>query len=173
LILSVRAEIEDNPKPLNNVKIYGGKIGRWTTSTEEGTRRFWRSVFAGCASVRFHRDGPSYQFFGIGLTELAQVHIKSLRMFTDAMDFFRHKPANHLLSNRDENEAYCLAKEGEEYAIYFPGKGEVGLNVPAGKYEVRWLKISTSQWTEPKTIDLKRELMTPSDEQWAAFIKKM
>ena len=29
----------------------------WTASTEEGTRRFWRNVFAGSARVRFHQVG--------------------------------------------------------------------------------------------------------------------
>jgi hypothetical protein len=125
LIMSVRNQVVDNPKPLNNVKIYGGEIGSWTTSVEEGTRRFWRNIFGGLASSRFHREGPSSMFFGAGLSDLALVHIQSMRMFTDEMNIFRCIPANHLLSNREPNEAYCLAEEGSQYAVYFPDGGEV------------------------------------------------
>jgi hypothetical protein len=58
-------------------------------------------------------------------------------MLTDSMRFFKHQPANHLLTSREKNEAYCLAMEGEEYAVYFTGEGKVELKAPAGEYEVR------------------------------------
>jgi hypothetical protein len=64
-------------------------------------------------------------------------------MLTVVMGLFNHKPANHLLTNREDNEAYCLAIGGKEYAIYSPDEGEVGLNVPDEKYEIRWLNILT------------------------------
>lgn len=70
-LMEIRSLILEAPKPLNNVKIYGGEPA-WTTSAEEGTRRFWRNVFGGAASVRFHREGPSRHYFGIGLSELAK-----------------------------------------------------------------------------------------------------
>ncbi len=173
LALSIREKVADNPKPLNNVKIYGGNIASWTTSVEEGTRRFWRSVFAGCASVRFHREGPSEQYFGIGLSEIAQTHIKSMRQFADEFEVFNAEPANQLLTDLEPNEAYCLAIEGEEYAVYFTGKGEVGLNAPAGKYEVRWLQIRTSRWSAAQPIELPGILKTPSDDQRAVVIRKI
>ncbi len=163
-----------NPRPVNNVKIYGGMMNPlgqsgeyWTAFHKDGEERFWRNIFAGNASARFHR--PDY---GLGLNHVAQHHIKSMRTLTGQMDFFRHKPANQLLVNREENEAYCLAIEGEEYAIYFTGKGEVELNVPAGEYEVKWLQISTSQWSIPQMMEFPGKLKTPSDDQWAVLIKK-
>ncbi|MFW5822593.1 MAG: hypothetical protein ACOCU7_04315, partial [Tangfeifania sp.] len=163
-----------NPRPVNNVKIYGGMMNPlgqsgeyWTGFHKDGEERFWRNIFAGHASARFHR--PDY---GLGLNHVAQHHIKSMRMLTGEMDFFRHKPANHLLKNREENEAYCMAIEGEEYAVYFTGKGEVELNVPQGEYEARWLQVRTSQWSGAQTIKLPEKLKTPSDDQWVVFIKK-
>jgi hypothetical protein len=42
-----------NPAPLNSVKQYGGDLG-WTRGPDEGVERFWRSIFGGQASVRFH-----------------------------------------------------------------------------------------------------------------------
>ncbi len=169
-ILHIRSQVAANPIPINNVKIYGGTI-TWSTSAEEGTRRFWRNIFGGCASSRFHRPGPSHHFFAIGLSDLAQTHIRSMRTLTDAMNVFACEPHNDLLKDREENEAYCLAIEGQEYAIYFTGEGEVTLNVQPGKYEVRWLQIRTSRWSETQNAELPGVLKTPSDDQWAALIR--
>jgi hypothetical protein len=155
-------------RPVNHVKIYGAGEGGWNGSTRDGEERFWRNVFAGAASVRFHRPTS-----GLGNSDLALSHLRSMRMLTDEMDFFNHKPANQLLINRDENGAYCLAIEGKEYVIYFTGKGEVGLNVPAGKYEVRWLNIKTSEWGRTETMESPGALKTPSGDQWVVFIEKM
>ncbi len=116
-IVHIRSQVGAQPIPINNVKIFGGDIGRWTTSVEEGTQRFWRNVFGGCASSRFHRPGPSHHFFAIGLSELAQVHICSMRMITDAMSVFVCEPRNSLLDERSPNEAYCLAQPGSRPSI--------------------------------------------------------
>jgi hypothetical protein len=173
-ILHIRSEVSANPIPINNVKIYGGDIGRWTTSVEEGTRRFWRNVFGGSASSRFHRPGPSHHFFAIGLSDLAQAHIRSMRMLTDAMDVFLCAPRNELLSDRSPNEAYALAEPGKQYAVYFPEGGEVRLDVSAaqGPLQIRWLDILQSTWHD----SLEREgggtleLKTPGEGQWAVLI---
>ena len=155
-------------RPVNNTKIYGAGEGGWAGSANEAQERFWRNIFAGTASVRFHR--PPY---GLGNSDLALRNIKSLRMLTDEMDFFNHKPATHLLKNRDENEAYCLAIEGEEYAVYFTGGGEVLLDAEPGEYELRWLQISTGQWGGTQTMELPARLKTPSNDQWAVFLKRI
>ncbi|MBS3776200.1 MAG: hypothetical protein KGY70_13480 [Bacteroidales bacterium] len=174
LIMSVRNRIRENPKPLNNVKIYGGTIGSWTTSVEEGTRRFWRNIFGGCASARFHRPGPSKQYFGLGLSDLAQTHIKSMRMFMENFDIFSCEPANHFMNNRGLNEAYCIAEEDEQYAVYFPDGGDCKLtiNYSTGEWEKRWLDISNSAWHEAEPLNggNRLTLETPGDGQWAVLI---
>jgi len=173
-ILSIRNRVVEEPIPLNNVKIYGGEIGRWTTSVQEGTQRFWRNIFGGCASARFHRPGPSHHFFGIGLSALAQTHIRSMRMLTDAMDIFGAAPRNDLLSDRRDNEAYCLAEPAKQYAVYFPDGGRVKLDLSAaaGPLHVRWLDIGRSTWHEPKTLagGGTLELETPGNGHWVALI---
>jgi hypothetical protein len=80
------------------------------------------------------------------------VHIKSLRMLTDAMHVFGCAPRNDLLSDRQPNEAYCLAEPGRQYAVYFPDGGEVSLDVSASKgtLQLRWLDIARSVWQEPQ-----------------------
>jgi hypothetical protein len=173
-IISIREQVIGQPKPLNNVKIYGGTIGSWTTSVEEGTRRFWRSVFGGCASVRFHRDGPSPMFFGAGLSEIAQTHIRSMRMLADEMDIFKCVPSNHLLDEREPNEAYCLAEEGRQYAIYFPDGGSILLDLTGadGNLGIRWLNIMDSKWQETQALEGNKtaRINAPAKGHWAALV---
>ncbi len=176
-IQRIRDQVLEAPRPLNNVKIYGGQIGQWTTSVEEGTRRFWRNIFGGCASARFHRPGPSYQFFGLGLSELAQIHLKSMRMMVDELDIFQTGPSNNLLKERDSNEAYCLAEKGEAYAVYFPDGGSVILNLSErmGEVSVRWLNVLENKWldTEKFSVDNEIELTTPGQRHWVVLVEKI
>jgi hypothetical protein len=173
-IMSIRDQVVDKPKPLNNIKIYGGTIGSWTTNVEEGTRRFWRNIFGGIATSRFHREGPSPLFFGAGLSDLAQVHLRSMRMFTDEMNVFRCIPANYLLSDREPDEAYCLAEAGKQYALYFPDGGEVVVNLSGSgsDMEIRWMNVIESRWLESETLEGNRNvrIATPGSGHWAALI---
>lgn len=75
-------------------------------------------------------------------------------MFTDEMEIFKCIPPNHLLSERDSNEAYCIAEEGKQYALYFPDGGEVIIDLSAveGGLELRWMNISYSSWLEPEVV---------------------
>lgn len=163
-----------HPRPVNNIKIYGGMMNTlgtdnvyWTGFHKDGEERFWRNIFAGHASARFHRPN-----FGHGLNHIAQHHIKSMRMLSDSIDIFNVKPANHILDNREENEAYCIAVDEEEFAIYFTGQGEVTLNIQPGKYEVNWLQVRTSQWGETNTQEFPVQLNTPSDDQWVVMVRR-
>jgi hypothetical protein len=177
-IISVRNRVADNPIPINNNKIYGGRQN-WTGGIEEGGRRFWRNVFGGGASARFHRPGEPnadspHPRYGIGGEPLSYTHIRGMRMFTDAMDLYRTMPRNDLLSDRSENEAYCLAEPGRQYAVYFPDGGTVTLAVgkTEGRFQLRWLEISQSAWSEPQTVDDGGpiELRAPGLGGWAALI---
>ena len=100
------------------------------------------------ASARFHRP-PS----GLGLSEPAQAHLKSARLLTDVFSVFEAVPDNSLLASREANEAYCAAKPGTAYAVFFPDGGEADLDVSAvadGRpLSVRWLDVQASQWQAP------------------------
>ncbi len=159
-------------RPVNNVKIYGGTIYEewtkdWAGSFKDGEERFWRDLFAGHASVRFHR--PPY---GLGLNPVARHHIQSMRMLTDSMDLFRHVPSNGLLPERDPNEAFCLAIPGEEYVVYFPGGGEVTIDAVPGRYVSRWLHLRSSVWRNPSEIENPSGLSTPDNDQWVVCMKR-
>jgi hypothetical protein len=162
--------LSSHPRPINNTKIYGADSGpTWAGSTQNAQEKFWRNIFGGSASSRFHRPAA-----GLGLSEAAKVHIKSLRMLTDAMNVFVCKPRNDLLSDRQPNEAYCLAEPGTQYAVYFPDGGDVKLDLSAaeGSLQVRWLDIDRSAWQQPNTANGggTLELKTPGTGHWAVLV---
>jgi hypothetical protein len=162
--------LSSRPRPINNTKIYGADTGGvWTGTTQNAQEKFWRNILGGSASSRFHRP-PS----GLGLSEAARPHIKSLRMLADAMNVFVCAPHNDLLSDRSPNEAYCLAEPGRQYAVYFPESGAVKLDASAarGTLQVRWLDVGRSIWQESHQVKGGGELMlkTPGKGHWAALI---
>ncbi len=164
-----RARIAKKVRPLNNTKIYGADTGRFGND-RDGMERFWRNIFGGMASARFHRP-PS----GLGLSDKAQANIRSMRLLTDKMDIFTCEPHNDLLLDRKPNEAYCLANPGKEYAVYFPDGGQVTLDISAMKkpLTIRWLNIMKCQWLDAKRIENQSQLYLrcPSKGYWAVLVQ--
>ncbi len=163
----LRRRIQDHPRPINSIKIYGADGGRFGT-TRDGVERFWRNLFGGFASARFHRPDS-----GIGLSETAQRMIRAARQVTGAIDLFSFRPRNDLLTDRQDNEAYCLANPPLEYAVYFPAAGEVTLDLaPSDRpRRVRWFDIDAGKWADPVPVSAgKLTLKTPRPGQWAAVI---
>ena len=153
-------------RPINNTKIYGADES-WSGTRKDGAERFWRNIFAGAASARFHRPSA-----GLGNTGKAMAHIKSMRMLTDSIEIFSCYPANELLDDRSDNEAYCLANNKGEYLLYFPSGGSINLNIKYGNYQIRWFNISSFSWGEPVIRKLPGKIETPNDDLWAIWICK-
>jgi hypothetical protein len=159
---------------LTNVKIYGADTGpeRWFRADVDGVERFWRNIFGGMASARFHRP-PA----GLGLTETAQANIRSMRTLMDEMNVFTCEAHNDLLSDRKPNEAYCLANPGKEYAVYFPDGGEVTLGISdvKGNMKAKWLDIAQSKWETQQTLETGRSvtLRAPQSGPWVVLVSKM
>ncbi len=165
--MKARVRTATMPRPLNNVKIYGADGGRFG-STRDGIERFWRNIFVGMASARFHRPGS-----GIGLNERAQRMIRSAREVTDALRFERCEPRNDLLSERSENEAYCFAELATQYAVYFPDAGSVLLDASAatGPMAVRWYNLGAGGWQPADRKNPERvRLTTPGKGQWVVVL---
>jgi len=165
-----RTRIADAVRPMNNVKIYGADGGSFGND-RDGIERFWRNIFGGMASARFHRP-PA----GLGLSDKAQANIRSMRMITDEMDIFTCAPHNDLLADRESNEAYCIAHPGREYAVYFPDGGEVTLDIDGleGPATCRWLDIMRSEWNEPVGVEgggRSLKLRCPSRGHWAVLVR--
>jgi hypothetical protein len=171
--LWVRDYIKDHPRPVNSVKIYGADAGRHGGNNIDAVEKFWRLIFAGAASARFHRPES-----GLGLQELSKTQLQSARMFLDEFDIFNAEPdAEHqYLSGREEDEAYLTRIEENQYAIFFTNGGDVNVNLPEGNgsWQVRWLELSKSNWTENQSSDRQNSvrLTAPGDGLWIALIQK-
>ncbi|MCK5701682.1 MAG: hypothetical protein KAI29_11035, partial [Cyclobacteriaceae bacterium] len=145
--------------------------GRHKT-TQNAIESFIRNVLFGAASTRFHRPTS-----GQGPNNIAQHVIKSRRSYIDQSDFFNGIPSNHLLLEREENEAFCRAIEGKEYAIFFPkGGGEVKLNTTAenGEISIKWLDILKSEWSETSILPIhnsKTTITAPDQKNWLAYLE--
>jgi len=174
-------------RPINNVKCYhfnwpiGSSFGKDRTSPTdaEAGAKFWRAVFAGAASIRFHRHTPTRPAGlreGFGLASEGQRHLRSMREFIDAVHIFRMSPRNDLLSQRVTNEAYCLAEPGRRYAVFFTGDGdgcvEIELTASGRSFDLKWLDVATSCWGKRSTISSRRDYMlrAPGSAHWVAVL---
>jgi hypothetical protein len=164
----VRASIAGMPRPINTVKTYGADGGRFG-STSDGIERWWRHLIGGAAGVRFHRPDS-----GIGLSEPAIASIKAARLVEQRVKFWQTEPANHLLTDRQEAEAYLTARPGTAYALFFPHAGRVGLDLSAyrRRFEVRWISIDRGEPGAVTTVPggSVLDLQTPAEGRWAATV---
>ena len=164
----VRRHIADTPRPLNTVKTYGADGGRFGDN-QDGVERWWRHVIGGAASARFHRPDS-----GLGLSEPAVASLKAARMLESVMKLWDIEPANELLSDREENEAYLAARPGEAYALYFTRGGSVGLDLTghAGRFTLRWLSLATGEWMGEGELEggAVVTVSAPADGGWVAVI---
>lgn len=164
--------VKDAPRPLNKVKIYGADRGQFG-STRDGVERFWRGLIGGAASVRFHRPDA-----GIGLSEIAQTHLKSARTLCGKFDFTRAAPdtESKRLTNRSDNEAYLSSIPSESSIIYFPNGGSVEVELEEGTTSGRyvWLDIDNAKWSdETPFVNVPGvSLTTPTQGHWIALISR-
>jgi len=167
-----RKRIANRLRPLNNVKIYGADTGRFG-NTQDGLERFWRNIFGGLASARFHRPDS-----GQGLNKNAQAHLKSMSMLIARLDIFNTTPdsASRLLGDRGDNEAYLTYVKGRQYAVYFPKGGSVRLDLTLekGDFTLRWLDVAKSRWQKPAIVKApgRPTLTTPAKGHWVALLTK-
>jgi hypothetical protein len=164
-LLEVRKYLAEAPRPINHVKIYNDNFG--------GAPKFLRNVFAGLASTRFHRPIPrNGGTRGLGLSEEAQRILRSVRTFTDALDWFALAPRPDLLSHDDG--VYLMAQSGRQYALGFDGGGSVELDARAlpGPGELRWMNVHEGKWIDGGQVEPGRvSLKTPGDGLWMAMIR--
>jgi len=164
----VRARLTDQPRPLNTVKTYGADGGRFG-STRDGLERFWRHVIGGAASARFHRPDS-----GLGLSAPATASLRAARKLESLVKLWDVEPANELLSDRAENEAYLAAAAGRAYLLYVTDGGSVGLDLKTvpGTFVVRWVNIATGEWGEKGTLQggAVATIKAPGRGQWAVAI---
>ncbi|MEX0647246.1 MAG: hypothetical protein WD139_05645 [Balneolaceae bacterium] len=145
------------PMPINNVKLYGaGAAENFSAGTGvEAVERFWKNIFGGTASTRFHRPDSNW---GIGLNEQAQGTIKAASMFLEEFDLFNSEPyAGCEMIGNKINADYCLANVGNAYAVYFPfGRSTVSIDpwVYMDEVTVKWLNVTNGEWEEEEKVTL-------------------
>lgn len=139
--------IKDQPRPVNSTKIYGSKTSPWLNrgiDGEHAVQTFFRNVLGGFATSRFHRP-PA----GLGLGKESISAIIAIRNLEEKVKMWEIIPRMDLISENEPNEVYLVAKEGEKYVLYFPGEGEVNLDIEnvTGDLELQWLDIESEKWT--------------------------
>jgi len=166
----VRGYIAKKPRPLNTVKTYGADGGRFGDN-RDGLERWWRHVIGGAASARFHRPDS-----GLGLSKPAAASIRAARKLESLIKLWDVEPANKLLSDRSENEAYLAARPGVAYALYFTNGGSVGLDLKNARasFEARWIDVQTGEWGKRETIrgGAIATITAPGKGHWVAAIVK-
>jgi len=166
----VMEQIQTHPRPTGCVKTYGGAYTDWGSGgNEDGVERFIRNVLVGCHGTRFHRP-PA----GNGLNEKAKAAIAALRKLESAMRFWDLQPHMELLSDRLPDSAYCAARPGECYAVYFPYGRSVTIDLSrcTSQMQLRWISVGTGEWVfEPVTLSPGVvELQTRAAGGWLAVI---
>lgn len=151
------------PMPINNVKVYGEGVGLNTSAgtEKEAIERFWRNIFGGAASTRFHRPATGYgaaegSGWGIGISERAQQTLRAVNMFLDEFDIFSAEPYEAFQTVGNSVDVYCLADMGRAYAVYIPsGRATIHLDpwVHMERVSVKWLDIAELTWSEEVIIE--------------------
>ncbi|GIW92130.1 MAG: hypothetical protein KatS3mg110_0171 [Pirellulaceae bacterium] len=169
-LMYVRKYISSQPRPMNNTKIYGATGNKFGHTDQDGIERFWRNLLAGCASARFHRPDS-----GLGLGDKAVACLRAARKVESLVPFWLLEPANELLVDREENEAYAAARPGQAYVVYFPSGGEVRLDpkTAAGRLVAQWINIDSGQLGPQATVEGGRlvRLSPPDKQNWVVVLR--
>lgn len=167
--LSVRRYLAKQPRPMNTTKTYGASGNKFGHSDQDGIERFWRHLLAGAASARFHRPTA-----GLGLNDKAVACLRAARKLESHIRLWTVRPANELLADRADNEAYAAADPPRAYAVYFPAGGHVviDLSKAGGTLTAHWIDIDTGKDgpTRQLTAGDAVPLEPPGKGNWAVAI---
>jgi len=164
----VRSYVSAHPRPLNTTKTYGADGGKFGDNND-ALERWWRHIIGGAASARFHRPSS-----GLGLSKLSIASVKAARKLESLIKLWEVEPMQGLLLDRKDNQAFLAAKEGDAYALYLPDGGSIRLDLTdaEGSFTVRWIDISSGEWSEKKDIQAGAPvtLIAPGRGHWVAAI---
>jgi len=165
--LWVRSHLKLRPRPINTVKTYGADGNKFGHSNQDGVERWWRHLIGGAAAVRFHRPDS-----GLGFSDVAEASIRAARKVESLVPLWTVDPANDLLRDREENEAYLAARRGEAYVLYFTDGGSVELNLSgqSGALQLRWVEIGSGGWGKTDRVKAGGwvRILAPAKGHWVA-----
>jgi len=161
-----------HPRPVTHTKIYSaGETSFGSGTPQDGIERFWRNLLGGSASSRFHRPNS-----GIGINEVAQACIGSVRKVEELVRFWEIEAHMELLGERAENEAYLAANPGTAYVLFLCKGGAVTLDLTglAGAFAGRWIDVSTGEWGAQfeLTGGAPCPITAPSEGTWVAVVTR-
>ena len=168
------------PRPINHVKTYAFD---WPTGAGFGSRvavdalevgnKFWRALFGGAASVRFHRRVALTPAPGLGLGSQAQAHLQSAALLSARLGLHELVPDNSPLSGRESDEAYLLRDAGAgAHAVFFSGRGDGTVAVDlSGSHRLEWLDIANAAWLPAVSSNASPFTLTaPGPGHWVVVI---
>ena len=155
-IEAIREYTAKLPRPMTNIKVYGGGDNSTFRKRAPTIHRFCELVCAGRSAVRFHRPVRAGEN-GMGLNPAAQACLRAVRRFCDLIKPWRCKPNLDLLQDRERNEAYMLANPGIAYGILMTGShgdGQVRLATRGhrGDYTLTWINLESGRPLKAKTL---------------------
>ncbi len=158
------------PRPVNNVKVYGADDNKFGHDNQDGIERFVRNVLLGAASTRFHRPDA-----GLGLSDTAQMVIQVLRHAISFYPHFRATPCNELMAKREGNEAYLRGLAGEGFLLYMPRGGIVSADLSslADKARLIWIPLFADENQQQELIIATGQavsLQAPGEKNYLAVI---
>jgi hypothetical protein len=180
--------IAQRPRPVNNTKIYGSATSRFVDE-DVAISSFWKSLFAGHAAVRFHRE-PS----GLGTQPLARQSVQVARKLFGEFALFQSERCTDQLARRESDEAYCR-RGGDEMVIYFPKRkadynintwrkldrhanlsrwlvdiAEIGLPPEPSFTRATWYAVETGERVEQELVS-DRPLSPPDNRHWVVHLR--
>jgi len=159
------------PRPMNTIKTYGSDEYRFGDN-QDAIERFWRHLLGGAASIRFHRP-----IAGLGLNNKAEFSIHAARKLESIIPLWLVEPANELLFNREENEAYLAVDSNLQlFVLYFPSGGEIELSMPQlnGSIVAHWINIDSGEWGPVQSFNGGDiiSVVSPGQGNWVVAIKE-
>ena len=106
-----------------------------------------------------------------------EASIKAVRKLETRIKMWDVSPKMELLSEREEDEAYIAAKEGQQYALYFTQGGAVRLDLSQfnGAFTLQWINVASGEWGEETNIEGGKAVNIAAPDAsgwWGAIIKK-
>jgi hypothetical protein len=103
--------------------------------------------------------------------------IKTVREIEEYVKLWEITPRMHLLSDRQENQAYLAAAEGEKYLVYFTHGGRLSLDLTSspGSFNVHWITTNDAEWLAEDRISGGKiiELVCPEEKSCFAVLIKL
>ena len=122
----------------------------------------------------FFNDTATTEIYTLSLHDALPI---SIRKIETLVKFWEVEPHMELLTDREDNEAYLTAAEGEKYVVLFPEGGTVKLDLSRynRKFTCRWISIKTGEWGEQFFINggNKQEISTPDSGGWFVVITEI